>query len=409
MNCVTNGAFLAALRSSRLLTNEQLAEAEQILARGSGASELSREFVRRRMLTTWQLGHLESGHTQFRCGQYLLLDVLGQGNMGIVYKARRVDSPRLVAIKVMSGRAAANGRLSARFQREIRLVSTVRSPHVVRALDSGRIADRDYLVMEFVRGRTLDWWIQANRPLPITWACECARQVALGLQHVHESGLIHRDIKPSNIMVSGESVDRGPRVRILDLGLGRFAGPSARGDDLTRDGQTVGTLDYMAPEQLQDNRTVDIRSDIYALGCTLFEALTGRQPFEGKDLGEKMLAKLVGTPSRLEKFRNDVPSELAKLLLQMLCREPEGRPTIPKYVADALRGFATRRPAKPAKPNQSVGVAARSRLENVKSLTSVAGPAQRPAENLAKPPKSRFFRLLQWVRLVRRRTLRTSE
>jgi serine/threonine protein kinase len=342
MDSAANCAFLTTLRKSCLLSNEQLARATHILAQSGEATVLTGELVRRQWLTAWQVRQLQDGHTRFRCADYTLLDVLGRGNMGIVYKARHLSNGRVVAFKVMSSRAAASDRQSARFRREIRLARAIRSPHVVRALDSGRIAGRDFLIMEFIRGRTLDWWIGVNRRLPIRWVCECARQVAIGLQHVHESGLIHRDIKPSNIMVSGHALDRRPRVRILDLGLGRFSGQCARGDDLTRDGHTVGTLDYMAPEQLQDNRLVDIRSDIYALGCTLFEALTGRQPFEGRDLGEKILAKLTGEPIPVESFREDAPGELRDLIIQMMCRSPEGRPANPQNVAEALREFSIR-------------------------------------------------------------------
>jgi serine/threonine-protein kinase len=166
--------------------------------------------------------------------------------------------------------------------------------------------------------------------------------VAIGLQHVHEAGLIHRDIKPSNIMVTGDSFERRPRVRILDLGLGRAVGQLEKGDDLTRDGHTVGTLDYMSPEQLQDNRLVDIRSDIYALGCTLFEALTGRQPFEGGDVSEKLLAKMAGVPVAIESLRDDVPADLRTLILQMLSQAPERRPATPHDVAESLREFQLR-------------------------------------------------------------------
>jgi len=406
MDSAANSAFLATLRKSCLLSNEQLAMAQQIVAQSGGATVLSGELVRRKWLTAWQVRQLQDGHTRFRCADYTLLDVLGRGSMGIVYKARHLSNGRVVAFKVMSSRAAASDRQSARFLREIRLARAIRSPHVVRALDSGRVAGRDFLVMEFVQGRTLDWWIGANRRLPIRWVCECARQVAIGLQHVHESGLIHRDIKPSNIMVSGHALDRRPRVRILDLGLGRFSGQCARGDDLTRDGHTVGTLDYMAPEQLQDNRLVDIRSDIYALGCTLFEALTGRQPFEGRDLGEKMLAKLTGEPVPAESFREDAPGELRDLIIQMMCRSPEGRPAIPQNVAEALREFSIREHVNSGLEKNSQCEAARHPLP--KSIPPSTHFGRQVADTV-KTLKARCLCLFARVRFVRWRRLRTSE
>jgi serine/threonine protein kinase len=403
---INSCAFFAALRKSALLTEEQLTSAKQVLSQGGDTGTLFRELLRRQWLTTWQLRQLEEGHTRFRCADYTLLEVLGRGSMGIVYKARHLGSRRLVALKIMSGRGAASDRRTARFQREIRLVTAVRSPHVVRALDSGRVAGRDFLVMEFIRGRTFDWWINVNRRLPVRWACECARQMAIGLQHVHESGLIHRDIKPSNIIVSGDSIDRRPRVRILDLGLGRFTGQFGQGDDLTRDGHTVGTLDYMAPEQLQDNRLVDIRSDIYSLGCTLFEALTGRQPFDGKDLGERMLAKLTGTPRPIEEFRADAPAELRALVIQMMSRAPEGRPAVPQSVAEALRAFSIREQVKSglrAKKSQSETVSDR----RSKSITRL-NRFQRLVANTTKMLMSNYLHLLTCVRLILARRPRTS-
>jgi serine/threonine protein kinase len=328
--------------------------------------------------------------------------------MGIVYKARHVEDQRMVALKVVSGRATASDRRSARFRREIRVASAIRSPYVVRALDSGRVGDRDFLVMELIRGRTLDWWIKANRRLPIRWACECARQVAIGLQHVHESGLIHRDIKPSNIMVSGVSLNRRPRVRILDLGLGRFAGQFGTGEDLTRDGRTVGTLDYMAPEQLQDNRSVDNRSDIYALGCTLFEALTGRQPFEGRDLGEKMLAKLTGDPTPVERLRADTPADLVALLLQMMSRTPDGRPATPKDVAEALRRFSIRQQVRSAlRTNKSMPEPLKPILP---TATSTLSRLRRPVADAVAMLRCRLVQLIVGVvRPIGRPRLRVFE
>ncbi len=399
-------AFFNALEKSRLLDEEQLTGAKQMFSRGEKTSSTSRELVRRRWLTTWQLQQLEAGHTRFRCADYTLLDVLGRGSMGIVYKALHRRRREFVALKVMSGRAAVSDRRSARFQREIRLVSAVRSPYVVRSLDSGCIAGRDFLVMELIQGRTLDCWIKAHRRLPLRWACECARQVAIGLQHVHESGLIHRDIKPSNIIVSGESFDRRPHVRILDLGLGRFTGPLAPGEDLTCDGHTVGTLDYMSPEQLQDTSLVDIRSDIYALGCTLFEALTGRQPFEGQDLGEKMLAKLTGEPASLEQYRDDARCELAQLVKQMMSREPEGRPSIPRDVAESVRRFSmSRRVVADVPATKLQSEPAKNSLR-----TTISQPRRFPwrGRDLGRTLRSRIVHFLTRSGLIHSRRLRTS-
>ncbi len=407
MNSTKSCELFAALVESRLLTAEQFSVARSLAARGQGSEALARELVRRRWLTPWQLRHLTQGHTRFRCADYILLDILGRGSMGIVYKARKAGSPRLFAVKVISANHAGNRRLSARFQREIRLVSSVRSPNVVRALDSGCIAGRDFLVTEYVAGRTLDYWIAAGRPLPVTWICECARQAAVGLQHVHESGLIHRDIKPSNIIVSAASIQGVPHARILDLGLGRFVGPGRTGDDLTRAGHTVGTLDYIAPEQLQDGRAADIRSDIYALGCTLFEGLTSRKPFEGADLGERTLAKLTGKAGCIADLRRDVPGRLADIVAQMMSREPRHRPAIPREVACALLPFSLGQRT----GGEAPGKIANNRPGNRAAASSAAVSTCVSARPNAgrRRPRSRIASLLARLRFIHRRPLEPSK
>jgi len=147
-------------------------------------------------------------------------------------------------------------------------------------------------------------------------------------------------VKPSNLMVTADSVQAIPHVRILDLGLGRFIAAADEGGDLTCAGHTVGTIDYMAPEQIKNGRDADIRSDIYSLGCTLFQSLSRRLPFEGTNIGETIIAKFATEPPRLEAHRTDVPHELAELVARMMHPEPNERPAVPKDVAEALRPFS---------------------------------------------------------------------
>jgi serine/threonine-protein kinase len=336
----TNQAFLAAVQKSRLLTDEQLGLLSDAENDASSLSATVRELLQLEWLTPWQIKQLRSGRTEFRLGNYTLLDVVGRGKMGIVYKARRAKTQQIVAIKLMASEIARDGRKSARFRREIRLVSAVQSPHVVLALDAGHIADRDFLVTEFIPGWNLLQWVDRQHHLPVDWVCECVRQAAIGLQHIHERGLIHRDLKPSNLMVTADSVQAIPHARILDLGLGRFVAGIDEGGDLTSAGHTVGTLDYMAPEQIQSGRDADIRADIYSLGCTLFQSLSGRLPFEGTDVGTKLIAKFTTEPPLLDTCRNDVPHKLAEVVAQMMSRERNQRLPVPKDVAEALRPFS---------------------------------------------------------------------
>jgi len=336
----TSEAFIAALQKSRLLTNEQLGLLPDTDRNGASLSALTRELTELDWLTPWQIHQLRSGHTNFRLGKYTLLDVLGRGKMGVVYKARRAGSRQLVAVKVMASGIANDKRKSARFRREIRLVSSLKDPRIVSALDAGHAGGRYFLVTELIPGWNLLQWLERERVLPVGWVCECVRQASIGLQHIHERELIHRDLKPSNLMVTADSVFETPHVRILDLGLGRFVGGTIEGDDLTCAGHTVGTLDYMAPEQIKSGRDADIRADIYSLGCTLYQSLSGRLPFEGTDVGSKLIAKMTTEPPALDALRKDVPHDLANLVVRMMRREREQRPSTPEEVSDVLQPFA---------------------------------------------------------------------
>jgi serine/threonine protein kinase len=321
------------------LTDEQLRRLPDTKAAAS-LSVLTHHLIQRELLTPWQIRQLRSGHTNFRVGKYTLVDILGRGKMGVVYKARRTPTGEIVAVKIMASTIAEDRRKSARFRREIRLVSSIKSPYVVSALDAGHAAGRYYLVTDFIPGWNLLEWLEKNRRMPVGWICECMRQAALGLTHIHEGGLIHRDLKPSNLMVTAESVHERPQLRILDLGLGRFVGATDEGGDLTCAGHTVGTLDYMAPEQINNGRDADVRADIYSLGCTLYLLLTCRLPFQGDDVGTKLMAKFTTDPPLLDTLRDDVPRELAQIVAKMMHREKNKRLQTPNEVVEAFGRFA---------------------------------------------------------------------
>jgi serine/threonine protein kinase len=333
-------AVFAALQTSRLLTDEQLRLLPEFADDASDCTQILGDLTLRRWLTPWQAQELRAGRSNFHLGKYTLIALVGRGKNGVVYQARHAETQHVVAIKVMAAEIASNERKLARFLREIRLVSALQSPHVVLALDAGCLGDCYFLVTEFLRGRNLLQWMQREPSLPIAWACECVRQAAVGLQHVHERGLLHRDLKPANVMVTADSVDTMPQVRILDLGLGRFVTGFDEQGDLTVDGRTLGTLAYMAPEQIKSGRDADVRSDIYALGCTLFQSLGRRLPFEGLNIEDTIIAKFANEPPRLEAFRADVPLAIADLVARMMRREPNERPQRAEDVAQALRPFS---------------------------------------------------------------------
>jgi Tol biopolymer transport system component/tRNA A-37 threonylcarbamoyl transferase component Bud32 len=271
-------------------------------------------------------------------GEYALLEKLGEGGMGTVYKARHAELDRLVAIKVLRKGYVEEDWAVARFRREIKAVGQLDHPHIVRAYDARKIADTHFLVMEYVDGLDLNELVDCCGPLPTADACELVRQAALGLQCAHEHGLVHRDIKPPNLMLN-----RQGQVKILDLGLVRVRAAGGLSGEMTAVGQVMGTPDYMAPEQVSDSHAIDIRADIYSLGCTLYKLLTGRAPFSGpqyQSLLAKMTAHNEQTPPPVGQFRNDVPAELRTVLDRMLAKAPEQRFATPAEVAGALDHLA---------------------------------------------------------------------
>ena len=211
--------------------------------------------------------------------EYQLIEKLGEGGMGTVYRARHTKLDREVAVKLLPSERLRSAQAVSRFEREMKAIGRLHHPNIVQAFDAGEVEGQYYLAMELVSGLDLSMLVDRVGPLPVADACEIVRQAALGLQHAHEHELVHRDIKSSNLMLtpSGD-------VKILDLGLARLQDPLSEEHEVTSTGQVMGTLDYMAPEQLGDSHAVDIRADIYSLGATLYKLLTGRAPHADKRL-----------------------------------------------------------------------------------------------------------------------------
>ena len=230
-------------------------------------------------------------------GPYRLLEKLGQGGMGTVYKALHIKLDKLVALKVLSADRMQDPQAVSRFEREMKAVGKLEHPHLIRAFDAGEAEGTHFLVMEYVAGEDLGSLAKRLGQLPVAEACELIRQAAVGLQYAHEHGLVHRDIKPANLLVafSGQlsavssqedatgipklNADRCPltaTLKILDLGFALLQEQAGDAGELTSAGQVMGTLDYMAPEQCGDSHQVDIRADIYSLGATLYRLLAGR-------------------------------------------------------------------------------------------------------------------------------------
>ncbi len=277
-------------------------------------------------------------------GAYQLEGEIGRGGMGVVYRATHTHLDKLVAIKLLPIRSANDADAQARFQREMKAVGRLEHQNIVRALDAGQVNGQSYLAMEIVDGLDIGTLLKQTGPLAIADACEIIRQAAMGMQYAHSRGLVHRDLKPSNLMLA--AVDDGSDepsavVKILDMGLALL---DDRDDELTTPGQIMGTLQYVAPEQITNTSEVDIRADIYSLGATLYKLLCGQTPLSLSSAEQTPLQKLAAIqsqqPEPLENLRNDMPASLANFILQMLAKSPADRPATPALVAEQLAQFS---------------------------------------------------------------------
>jgi eukaryotic-like serine/threonine-protein kinase len=269
---------------------------------------------------------------------YEILGELGRGGMALVYKARDLRRQRLVAVKVSDPNLAGEGDTVARFHQEQALAVRLTHPNLVAAYGAGQVGGVPYLVLELVEGHDLAWLVRQRGPLPAAEACAVARQAALGLQHLHKQGLVHRDVKPANLMLTPSG-----QVKVFDLGMARHLHVPAPGGQITSHGQWLGTPDYMAPEQCLDSHAVDGRADIYALGCTLYELLSGQPPFAGpgyESVFLKMRAHVEAPVPPIRGRRPEVPGRLAAALGRMLAKDRTGRFASAAGVAAALRPFA---------------------------------------------------------------------
>jgi serine/threonine-protein kinase len=253
-----------------------------------------------------------------RIGSYRILSPLGSGGMSSVFLAVHVETNHQVALKVLTRALARNANLLQRFFREARSAETLQHPNIVTIYDRGIDHGRHYLVLEYVAGGDLHDHIQAHGPLSLVEAIGVVRGVAAGLNYAAGRGVIHRDIKPSNILRTLEG-----QVKIIDLGLalqGEF-----EDERVTREGTTVGTVDYMAPEQARDSRATSVRSDIYSLGCTFYYLLAGIPPFPGGDITDKLTRHVKTPPPDIRDLLPDIPVEVTEIIQKMMAKQPEDR------------------------------------------------------------------------------------
>ncbi len=261
---------------------------------------------------------------------YQILDVLGSGGMGTVYRALHTRLGREVALKVLSAERALDRKSRDRFDREMKAIGKLSHTNIVTALDAGDADGVRYLVMELVDGADLATIVSQQQRLQVADACEVIRQAAFGLHYAHQQGIVHRDLKPSNLMLGRMPTGRVV-VKILDLGLALLHGiPVEGGHAITSTGQIMGTLEYLSPEQASDAHAVDAKSDIYSLGSTLYKLLSGQTPFEGvhsDSTVKKLLAIAQTEPKPLQSLRPDCPAKLCAIVHLMLAKQPKRRPS----------------------------------------------------------------------------------
>lgn len=346
--------------------DDSLRDLEQRLARLDLGQPLSSDFDVERLLQKLDLAQSEgiegqtpqdvedgiddapTSETLSTLGEYELISRIGRGGAGEVYRARHQMLGREVAIKILRGDYLGDEQpanvTQKRFLREMRVVGNLHCPHIVAALDARVVNEKMLLVMELVNGKTLREIVVEKGPVSIATACDFVRQASVGLATAHASGIIHRDIKPANLMVATAGT-----LKILDLGLAslRFANATDMEDppehpSLTSPSTIMGTVDYISPEQIDDARRADTRSDIYSLGCVFYFLLTGRPPFCQEDYPAdvaRLMAHVSLVPKPVSDHRSDVPVAVIKLISAMLEKSPEARPQSVQQIAEPLRSL----------------------------------------------------------------------
>ena len=331
----TREELLSLIQKSGVADEKRLNAA---LAKAAGAMPadakgLAALLVREGVLTGFQAEQLLEGKwRRFVIGKYRVLERIGTGGMSSVYLCEHKYMRRRAAVKVLPTSMAEDPAALERFYLEARAVAALDHPNIVRAYDVDQDDDLHFLVMEYVEGPSLQELIRKEGPLAPARAADFMRQAALGLQHAHDTaGLVHRDIKPGNLIV-----DKTGTVKILDLGLARFFHEENESITQKYDETVLGTADYLAPEQILDSHSVDIRADIYSLGTTLYYCLAGKAPFAEGTIPQKLIWHQTRQPKAIRRIRPEVPAALELVLFKMMAKDPNERYQDPKEVVAAL-------------------------------------------------------------------------
>lgn len=335
-----NPTFLQLLVLSRLVSEGAVQELrERFSDQVATDAGLASVLVKHGLLTAWQAQKLLKGkHQGFFLGDYKLLSHLAKGGMSTLYSAKHTINGELRALKVLPPSKASRHSYLPRFLREARLTAALRHVNIMRVYEVVRHDPNkcavNFMAMELLQGRDLYRMVSTDGPPAFSVAAEIIRQAARGLHHVHRQGLVHRDVKPGNLFFTDQGI-----VKIIDLGLASITDDFD--ENLTREynERVLGTADYLAPEQAVDSHKADRRADVYGLGCTFYFLLTGQPPFAEGGLAQRILAHQARMPQDVRTLRQDVPSALRQLLLEMLVKDPGQRIQNMDLVAQRLEGW----------------------------------------------------------------------
>ncbi len=329
-----SGTFYDVVIGSGFFNEPQVAELKEKTLSGEWPTkdrELASTLVQADWLSEYQARRILGGRiNELQMGSYKILDRLGSGSMGRVYKAQHKLMGRMVALKVIAPELTSNERVVKRFLREMKLVALLDHPNVIKAYEAGQVGDQHFIAMEYVQGASLGDMLKKG-PLEPVAVIKYAADAALGLDHAHQKGILHRDVKPSNLMLS---TDRR-MVKVLDLGLGSMMGNDQQQTQITNPGFVLGTIDYMSPEQAQ-GRELDGRSDLYSLGCCMYHLMTGRVPFQHDNQIQRLALRINHKPTPIQNHLPNLSSRVVEVIDKLLATKAEDRYQSGQELSDAL-------------------------------------------------------------------------